>query len=55
MKDSRGVIQPSHNGQIAVDDKDQVIVAAGVSQNATDHAEFKPMVEQVELKSWGFA
>ena len=48
MKDSRGVIQPSHNGQIAVDDKEQVIVAADVSQNATDHAEFKPMVEQVE-------
>jgi transposase len=48
MKDSRGVIQPSHNGQIAVDDKERVIVAADVSQNATDHAEFKPMVEQVE-------
>ena len=48
MKDSRGVIQPSHNGQIAVDDKDQVIVAADVSQNATDHAEFEPMVEQAE-------
>jgi transposase len=48
MKDSRGVIQPSHNGQIAVDDKEQVIVAVDVSQNATDHAEFEPMVEQVE-------
>jgi transposase len=48
MKDSRGVIQPSHNGQIAVDTKEQVIVAADVSQNATDHAEFEPMVEQVE-------
>jgi len=48
MKDSRGVIQPSHNGQIAVDDKEQIIVAADVSQNATDHAEFEPMVEQVE-------
>ena len=48
MKDSRGVIQPSHNGQIAVDDKEQIIVAADVSQSATDHAEFKPMVEQVE-------
>jgi len=48
MKDSRGLIQPSHNGQIAVDDKEQIIVAADVSQNATDHAEFKPMVEQVE-------
>lgn len=48
MKDSQGVIQPSYNGQIAVDDKEQVIVAADISQNATDHAEFKPMVEQVE-------
>jgi len=48
MKDSHGVIQPSHNGQVAVDDKEGVIVAADVSQNATDHAEFKPMVEQVE-------
>ena len=48
MKDSRKVIQPSYNGQIAVDDKEQVIVAADVSQNATDHAEFKPMVGQVE-------
>ncbi len=48
MKDSRGVIQPSHNGQIAVDDKEGVIVAADVSQNATDHTEFEPMVEQME-------
>jgi transposase len=48
MKDSRKVIQPSYNGQIAVDEKEQVIVAADVSQNATDHAEFKPLVEQVE-------
>lgn len=51
----RGVIQPSHNGQIAVDDKERVIVAADVSQNATDHAEFKPMVEQVERNLGGFA
>ena len=31
-----------------MDDKELVIVAADVSQNATDHAEFKPIVEQVE-------
>jgi transposase len=31
MKDSRKVIQPCYNGQIAVDDKEQVIVAADVS------------------------
>jgi transposase len=48
MQDSRRVIQPSYNGQIAVDDKEQVIVAADVSQNTTDHHEFRPMVEQVE-------
>jgi transposase len=46
MKDNRKVIQPCYNGQIAVDDKEQVIVAA--DENATDHAEFKPMIEQVE-------
>ncbi len=44
MKDSRDVVQPNYNGQIAVDDRDQIIVAADVSQNATDHAEFEPMV-----------
>jgi len=48
MQDSRRMIQPSYNGQIAVDDKEQVIVAADVSQNTTDHHEFRPMVEQVE-------
>jgi len=32
MKDSRGVIQPSHNGQIAVDDKEQIIVAADATR-----------------------
>ena len=48
MKDGRKVIQPSYNGQIAVDDKEQVIVAADVSQNAADPAEFEPLVEQVE-------
>jgi len=42
------VIQPSYNGQIAVDEKGQVIVAADISQNATDHAELGSLVEQVE-------
>jgi transposase len=46
MQDSRKVIQPSYNVQVAVDDKEQVIVAADVSQNTTDHLEF--MLEQVE-------
>jgi transposase len=48
MQDSRRVIQPSYNGQIAVDEKEQVIVAADVSQNTTDHHEFEQMLEQVE-------
>jgi len=48
MQDSRRVIQPSYNGQIAVDDKEQVIMAAAISQNTTDHHEFRPMIEQVE-------
>ena len=48
MQDSRRVIQPSYNGQVAVDNKDQVIVAADISQSTTDHHEFRPMVEQVE-------
>jgi hypothetical protein len=48
MKDSRGVIQPIYNGQIAVDDKERVIAAADVSQNDIDHGEFEPMVEQLK-------
>jgi len=47
MKDSRKVIQ-----QLQLSDSSgrqrQVIVAADVSQNATDYAEFKPLVGQVE-------
>jgi transposase len=48
MQDIRRVIQPSYNGQVAVDNKNQVIVAADISQNTTDHHEFRRMVEQVE-------
>ena len=48
MKNSYKVIQPSYNGQIAVDGKEQVIVAAHITQQATDYAEFQPLVEQVE-------
>ncbi len=48
MKDSRRVIRPSYNGQVAVDDKEQVIVAAYITQNAADQNEFEPLVEQVE-------
>jgi len=55
MKDLRRVVQPCYDGQMAVDDKDPMIVAANVSQNATDHAEFKPMAERLREKPWGFA
>ena len=48
MKNSHKVIQPSYNGQIAVDAKEQVIVAEYITQKATDHAEFQPLVEQVQ-------
>ena len=48
MQDSRRVIQPSYNGQIAVDRNEQIIVAAGITQETTDHHEFRKMVEAVE-------
>jgi transposase len=48
MQDSRRAIQPSYNGQVAVDEKEQVIVAADITQETTDHHELKRMVEMVE-------
>jgi len=48
MQDNRRAIQPAYNGQIAVDEKGQVIVAADVSQDTTDHHQFRGMVEGVE-------
>lgn len=48
MKDSKRVIQPGYNGQIGVDSKEQIIVAADVTQEATDHNQLEPMVEQAE-------
>jgi transposase len=48
MQDSRKAIQPSYNGQIAVDENEQVIVAADITQETTDHHEFRRMVEVVE-------
>jgi transposase len=48
MQDSRRAIQPSYNGQIAVDEKEQVIVAADITQDTTDHHELIRMVEVVE-------
>jgi transposase len=48
MQDSHRTIQPSYNGQIAVDEKQQVIVAAGITLETTDHHELRRMVEAVE-------
>lgn len=48
MQDSRRAIQPSYNGQIAVDEKEQVIVAADITQETTDHHQLRRMVELVE-------
>ena len=48
MQNSRKVIQPGYNGQIAVDSKEQIIVAADITQEATDHHQLQPMVEQAE-------
>jgi transposase len=48
MQDSRRAIQPSYNGQIAVDEKEQIIVAADITQETTDHHQLKRMVEVVE-------
>jgi len=48
MQDSRRAIQPSYNGQIAVDEKEQVIVAADITQDTTDHHQLTRMVEAVE-------
>ena len=48
MQDSKKVIQPGYNGQIAVDAKEQIIVAADITQEATDHHQLEPMVEQTE-------
>ena len=48
MQNSKKVIQPGYNGQIAVDAKEQIIVASEVTQDATDHYQLEPMVEEVE-------
>jgi transposase len=47
MKDSKGFKQ-SYNAQIAVDAEEQLIVAVGVSQNASDVGQLQPMIERVE-------
>ena len=48
MKDGHGQIKPSYNGQIAVDTKQQVILAAATSLRPADNSELAPMAEQVK-------
>lgn len=48
MRDGHGRIEPSYNGQVAVDTKQQVILAAAISLNPADNAELVPMAEQVK-------
>lgn len=48
MQNSKKVIQPGYNGQIAVDFQEQIIVATDLTQDATDHYQLEPMIEQVE-------
>jgi hypothetical protein len=48
MKTRQGV-RPAYNGQIAVDAKDQVIVAARLVEKENDHAQLIPLLESVEV------
>lgn len=47
MRNGQGKIQPSYNGQTAVDAKEQVIVAAAITRHEADNFELEPMMEQV--------
>lgn len=46
MKDGTGAFQQCYNAQIAVDDSEQIVVAAEVGQNAADNSRLVPMVDQ---------
>jgi len=52
MKDgaSKAFVQ-GYNAQIAVDGDSQVIVATGVTQQATDHHQLEPMVEKIKTNT----
>jgi transposase len=47
MKTTEG-LRPSYNGQSAVDSAVQIIVAADVTQDASDQAQLRPILEQVK-------
>lgn len=50
--------KPAYNGQIAVDGKENVILACRLTDEATDHSQLKPLVESTEKnvgnpENWG--
>ncbi len=45
---SKGGIKTSYNAQAAVDEKNQIIVAAEVTNEPDDHEQLLPMIEQTE-------
>jgi transposase len=47
MKHKDGSKKPSYNGQIAVDDKEQVIVAADLVDEQNDVNQVKPMIQHI--------
>lgn len=48
MKMNNGAIQPAYNAQIIVDEKNQVIISAGVLQDANDKYAINERIEQLE-------
>ena len=46
MKDGTGAFQQSYNAQIAVDEKNQIVVAAEVGQNAADVGTLLPTLDK---------
>jgi transposase len=54
MKDSASKsFEQGYNCQVAVDDKSQIIVASGVTQQSNDKQQLKPMVEAIKDNTGG--
>jgi hypothetical protein len=53
MKHAGGGFEQSYNGQTAVDSEHQIIVAAELSDNASDSGQLPPMLEAVECNLGG--
>jgi len=48
MKERNGVIKPNYNSQIAVDEKNQFILANDVTDQCNDQKQLVPMIEQTK-------